>query len=155
MCSSVSVQCGVKIYIYSVWSIGFYSTFGDCVNTWTVEYRWYMNKNTERCQNDWQGVTKVPREDPRNLKCIKYQTHFWEYVKLCLLAKQAEILCNDTAPSSLIKYFCAGRWRPSISVTRSRRTSVLWITIEMLPLCVPSRATWCHTPSHCCSNHMW
>ena len=105
--------------------------------------------------SDWQRITEVPREYPRNLKCLKYQTHFWGYVKLCLLAKQAEILCNDTAPSSLIKYFCMGMWRPIVSVTRSRRTSVLWITIEMQPLCVPSRATWCHTTPYCCSNHMW
>lgn len=115
----------------------------------------YMNTNMERCRNNWQGITEVPRENPTNLKCPKHQTHFWGYVKLCLLAKQAEILCNDTAPSSLIKYFCMGMWRPSISVTRSWRSSVLWITIEMQPLCVPSRATWSHTTSYCYSNHMW
>jgi hypothetical protein len=160
VCSSESVQFGVcavrrkYMYIHSGISAflvllatvlvpGLYSIDGTRIKTWSA-----AGILTDR---GWQ----VPRENPRNVKCLRYQTHFRGYVKLCLLAKLAEILCNDTAPSSLIKYFCTGMWRPCISVTRSRGTSVLWITIEMQPLYVLSRATWCHTTSYCCSNHVW
>jgi len=44
---------------------------------------------------------------------------------------------------------------PAYQLREADAQSVLWITIEMQPLCVPSRGAWYHTTSQCCSNHMW